>query len=64
MPLNIAPVPAERPLPERIRPLEGVGFWNAMDNAGYRKREWRWAGPVSALIIAAGVLFIAWRAIA
>lgn len=46
----------DKPLPDRIRPLEGVGFWNAMDNAGYRRsqfREWLWPGVCLCIGVAA-----------
>lgn len=48
----------EKPLPERLRALEGVGFWNAMDNAGYKVERTRWIGPaiVAFAVVMAAVM--------
>lgn len=55
----------EKPLPDRIRPLEGAGLYNMMSGAeshGFeRRREWRIAGPACAVIVA---VVLAWLVLA
>lgn len=53
----------DKPLPDRIRPLEGVGFHNLMQDAGYsRRREWRWVAPICVgfAVVVAALILLGW----
>lgn len=47
---------------DRIRPLEGAGLFNMMSDAEkhgfHERRRWKWAGPLSALVVVAFVCFV------
>lgn len=52
----------DKPLPERIRPLEGAGMINLYGNMGCRPRRWRRAAPICAVFagVVGGLLAVAW----
>lgn len=49
----------DKPLPDRVRPLEGAGMVNLYGDMGVERRRWRYVGPISALCIAAGIVVLA-----
>ena len=49
------------PLPDRIRPLEGAGLYNLMDNAGYRRRSpWPMRIMGALLVLGCVALVLVW----
>lgn len=50
-----------KPLPDRIRPLEGAGMLNLYGNMGAQPKRDRWIGPIVVLAAVAMALLVLWR---